>query len=63
LCATTFDDLIEGVTPANLGQAHVYPDLWDEPGSLEWVRGWYEPLAPFFVAASTDGHAMFLWLD
>jgi hypothetical protein len=60
---TTFDDLIAGVTLADLDRAHVYPDIWDEPDSLEWVRGWYEPLAPFFAAAAADGHAMLLWLD
>jgi hypothetical protein len=58
-----FDDLIDGVTPADLDQAHVYPEIWDEPDSLEWIRGCYEPLSPFFGAAAADGHAMLLWLD
>jgi hypothetical protein len=63
LTATSYDDLIRGVTPADLAQAHVYPEIWDEPDSLDWVRGWYEPLVPFFTSAAGQGHAMLVWLD
>ncbi|MCT9093828.1 YfbM family protein [Streptomyces sp. ASQP_92] len=33
------------------------------PTPLEWVRGWFDPLAPFFGAASQAGEAMLVWLD
>ncbi len=63
LAATSYDELVNGVTPTDLAQAHVYPEIWDEPDSLEWACGWYEPLVPFFGAASTQGDAMLVWLD
>jgi hypothetical protein len=63
LAATTYDDLVSGVTPTDLAERHVYPGIWDEPDSLEWVRGWYEPLVPFFAAASAHGNAMLAWVD
>lgn len=63
LAATTYDELVSGITPTDLAQRHVYPGIWDEPYSLEWVRGWYEPLIPFFAAASAQGNAMLVWLD
>lgn len=63
LAATTYDELINRVTPTDLAHEHVYPDIWGEPDSLEWVRGWYEPLVPFFAAASAQGNAMVVWVD
>jgi hypothetical protein len=35
LAATSFDALAAGVTPAVLAQANIYPQIWDEPDSLE----------------------------
>jgi uncharacterized protein DUF1877 len=63
LTATSFDVLTIGVTPAMLAQAEVYPQLWDEPDSLGWVRGWYEPLVAYFVEAARRGEAMLVWLE
>jgi hypothetical protein len=63
LAATTYDELVSGVTPTDLAQGPVYPHIWDGPDSLEWVRGWYEPLVPFFAAASAQGNAMLVWVD
>jgi hypothetical protein len=63
LTATSFDALTAGVTPAVLAQANVYPQIWDEPDSLEWVRGWFEPLIPYFVDTAKQGHALLIWLD
>jgi hypothetical protein len=63
LAPITFDSLTRGVGPADLAGADVYPQVWDGPDSLEWVRHWYDALPPFFSAAASDGHAMLLWLD
>ena len=63
LAATSFDALAAGVTQAALTQADIYPQVWDEPDSIEWVRGWFEPLIPYFGNAATQGQAMLIWLD
>lgn len=31
--------------------------------ALKWVRGWFEPLKPFFEATARDNDAMLVWLD
>jgi hypothetical protein len=62
LVTTGFDALTAGVTPAELAQADIYPQVWDEPDSLEWVRGWYEPLVAYFAAAARHGQAVLSWL-
>ncbi|MFJ2420709.1 hypothetical protein ACIOWH_37300, partial [Streptomyces brevispora] len=36
---------------------------WEEADALEWVRGWFDPLSPFFGAAALAGEAMLVWLD
>ena len=63
LAVTSFDALTAGVSPATLAQADLYPQVWDEPESLEWVRGWYEPLVSYFAKAARDDHALLVWLD
>lgn len=63
LARTSFDDLIDGLDPAELTAAEVYPLMWDEADALEWVRGWFEPLKPFFEATAKDNDAMLVWLD
>ncbi len=63
LAATSFDTLIAGVTPAMLTQADIYPHVWDEPDSLEWVRRCYEPLVPYFAGAARQRQAMLVWID
>jgi hypothetical protein len=63
LQATSYETLIAGVSLADLAQADIYPQIWDEPDSLEWVRSWYEPLVPFFGEAAKHSQAMFVWLD
>ncbi|MFF8906305.1 YfbM family protein [Streptomyces olivaceoviridis] len=69
LRATTYDQLVSGVTPADLTKADVYPLAgayplgWDEPGALEWGRHWYDGLMQFFEAAAAAGDAMLVWLD
>lgn len=63
LAGLPFDDLIRDVDPAQLTAAQIYPLHWDEADALEWVRGWFDPLAPFFGAAAQAGEAMLIWLD
>ncbi len=63
LAAVSYDTLTAGVNRTALTQADIYPLIWDEPDSIEWVRGWYEPLVPFFADAARQGHALLVWLD
>ncbi|GAA5071614.1 YfbM family protein [Streptomyces similanensis] len=62
LRATSYAQLISGVEPAELTGAEVYPLGWDEPGSLEWGRPWYDGLVQFFEAAASGDDAMLVWL-
>lgn len=63
LAAVTYDTLTAGVDRADLAQADIYPKIWDEPDSLEWVQAWYEPLVAFFADAARQGDAMLVWLS
>ncbi|WP_033321448.1 YfbM family protein [Streptomyces yerevanensis] len=63
LRTATYDQLIDGVNPAELTRAEVYPLGWDEPGALEWGRHWYEGLTEFFEAAAAADDALLVWLD
>ena len=62
MATTGIDTLVAGVTPATLAQADIYPQIWDEPDSLDWVRSWYEPLVPYFANAARQGQALLIWL-
>ncbi|MEV5352102.1 YfbM family protein [Streptomyces sp. NPDC052693] len=59
----SYADLINGVDPAELTSAEVYPLGWAEPGALEWARPWYHGLTQFFDAAARADEAMLVWLD
>jgi hypothetical protein len=63
LAATSFRVFTDGVSPTDLARADIYPQVWDEPDSLEWVQAWYEPLVPYFTAAAEQGQAIIIWLD
>lgn len=63
LRATSFDQLVSGVDPAELTTAEVYPLGWSELGALEWGRPWYDGLTQFFKAAAEADHAVLVWLD
>ena len=63
LARFSFDDLIREVDPGQLTAGQIYPLHWDETDALEWVRGWFDPLSPFFGAAALAGEAMLVWLD
>ncbi|MFJ6572669.1 YfbM family protein [Streptomyces sp. NPDC091292] len=64
LAATPHQNLIENVTPADLAQARIYPDvIWERGESLDFVTSHYQALVPFFQAAARDGNGMLVWLD
>ncbi|MEU0451188.1 YfbM family protein [Streptomyces tendae] len=63
LRATSYDQLLRGVDPAELTSAEVYPLGWGEPGALEWGRHWYGDLTQFFEAAAGADDAVIVWLD
>ncbi|MGW2083232.1 YfbM family protein [Streptomyces sp. NPDC001939] len=63
LRATSYAQLANGVDPAELISAEVYPLGWGEPGSLEWARPWYDGLTHFFEAAARADDAVLVWLD
>ncbi|NUS86700.1 MAG: YfbM family protein [Streptomyces sp.] len=55
--------LVSGVTPDDLVQADIYPDIiWVGDESLDYVTNYYQALVPFFQAAAHDGHAMVVWI-
>jgi len=62
LAATPTDALLDGVTVADLAEAGLYPNIWDQDYALDYVTNIYEALVPFFQAAAHDGHAMLIWL-
>jgi hypothetical protein len=56
--------LAEGVGPADLAEAGVYPHVvWERGESLDWVTGHYQALGAFFRAAAAAGDAVLVWLD
>jgi hypothetical protein len=56
--------LAEGVGPADLAAAGVYPQIvWERGESLEWVTGHYAALGEFFRAAAGAGDAVLVWID
>ncbi|MFD6549581.1 YfbM family protein [Streptomyces sp. NPDC058398] len=63
LRATSYDQLVSGVDPAELTSAEVYPLGWSEPGALEWGRHWYDGLTQFLEAAAGADDAVLVWLD
>ncbi|WP_344051689.1 YfbM family protein [Streptomyces thermoalcalitolerans] len=58
---TPYDQLIDGVDPADLTKAKVYPFVRDDPGALEWGRPWYDGLVQFFETAAAADDAMLVW--
>ncbi|MEU8519289.1 YfbM family protein [Streptomyces sp. NPDC048577] len=64
LSATPHEALIEGVLPAELAEAGVYPAVvWERGESLDYVTGHYQALVPFLRAAADAGDALLIWLD
>lgn len=64
LRALPADRLIQGVEPADLTKADIYPNfVWGDAASLTYATSHYEALVPFFEAAVREGDAMLVWLD
>ncbi|MFC3454478.1 YfbM family protein [Amycolatopsis speibonae] len=55
LSRTGFDKLSQGVELSELDSAGIYPSIWDEPDALDYVRGYYDELVPFFAGAAKAG--------
>jgi hypothetical protein len=61
---TSYDALIQGVVPAELTAAEIYPVMMcDEPNAFDDVRQCFAPVIPFFTAAAQNGDAMLIWVD
>jgi hypothetical protein len=62
LDATSYSQLAQGVTAAELNAAEIYPMPWEaDPG--DYGREHYETLTAFFGAAADAGDAILCWLD
>ncbi|MFZ4186683.1 DUF1877 family protein [Streptomyces pseudogriseolus] len=56
--------LTEGVTPADLAEADIYPTVvWERGEPLDEVTAHYEALAVFLRAAARDGDGVLLWIS
>ncbi|MER7740190.1 YfbM family protein [Streptomyces sp. NPDC096538] len=56
--------LTEGVTPADLVAAEIYPTIvWERGEPLDEVTAHYEALVPYFGAAARDGDGVLLWIS
>lgn len=55
MARTGFDRLSEGVELSELEAEGIYPWIWDEPDALDYVRGYYDELVPFFAEAAKAG--------
>ena len=62
LGAVTRDDLVRGVDPADLRRAEIFPQVWHEPGRLDWVTHFLPYAQEFFAAAAKDGDAVICWI-
>ncbi|WP_322973481.1 DUF1877 family protein [Actinacidiphila soli] len=60
---TSYENLVRADDRTDPTRAEVYPLIWHTSESLDYVRGHFESLRPFFAAAARDGDAMLIWLD
>lgn len=64
LAATPHETLVDGVRPAELAEAQIYPTIvWERGESLDFVTSHYQALVPFFQAAADAGDALLIWLE
>ncbi|ROO86620.1 uncharacterized protein DUF1877 [Actinocorallia herbida] len=64
LVGTPFTTLAEGLSPADLAAADLYPSAkWTSPDALIEVQSFYEPLRAFVRAAAREREALLLWID
>lgn len=58
------DRLTDGVTPADLAAANVYPQtVWERGEEPDWVAAHWAGLAKYLRAAAREGDAMLLWIS
>ncbi|MYS06097.1 DUF1877 family protein [Streptomyces sp. SID6041] len=58
------DSLTDGVTPADLADANVYPQIvWERGEEPDWVAAHWADLANYLRAAAREGDAMLLWIS
>ncbi|RKN49860.1 DUF1877 family protein [Micromonospora costi] len=55
--------LIDGVDPAELQRAEIYPAVWDRPGELDWVAHFLPHVREYFTAAAKNGDAVICWVS
>lgn len=63
LAELTEEDLIRGVDPAELTEAEIYPNFWDEQDQLPWIAHYLPSARTYFAAAAKNGEAVICWLD
>jgi hypothetical protein len=63
LSRISYDDLIGGVSHAELSASEVYPQGWDSPESLEWARDYFGHLVEFLRAAADARDGVLVWID
>ncbi|MFY1672701.1 YfbM family protein [Plantactinospora sp. WMMB334] len=63
LAELTEDDLTQGVDPAELTRAQIYPSPWNRLEDLQWPSHYLPYVREFFTSAAKDGHAVICWLD
>ncbi|MGA4981759.1 DUF1877 family protein [Streptomyces cellulosae] len=63
LAVTPSARLTEGVTPADLAAAEIYPTIvWERGEPLDEVTAHYEALVTYFRAAAREGDGVLLWI-
>lgn len=63
LDTTPFGSLAAHYEPAALIADDVYPKIWHDPKSLDYLRESYETLAAFFHAAAAEGDSVLIWMS
>lgn len=63
LDATPFAAIAAHYEPAALIADDVYPKIWDDPASLDYLRDGYEALVGFFHAAAAEGDSVLIWMS
>jgi hypothetical protein len=63
LDAISFEKLTEGFDANELTKAEVYPNIWDEIWTLEYLKEAYTTLVAFFCAAAEDGDSVLIWMS
>lgn len=58
------DGLADGVAPADLAAANVYPQtVWERGEDPAWVGSHWAALAAYLRAAARDGDALLIWIS